>query len=44
MQDIYKVETRPAALEGNMVTGERYRITVLTESLFRLEYSEDGIF
>ena len=44
MQDIYKVETRPAALEGNMVTGERYRITLLTESLLRLEYSEDGIF
>ena len=44
MQDIYKVKTRPAALEGNMVTGERYRITLLTESLLRLEYSEDGIF
>ena len=44
MQDIYKVETHPSALEANMVTGEKYRITILTESLIRLEYSEDGVF
>ena len=44
MQDIYKVETHPSALEANMVTGEKYRITILTESLIRLEYSEDGAF
>ena len=44
MQDIYKVETHPAALVANMVTGEKYRITLLTEGLVRLEYSEDGIF
>lgn len=44
MQDIYKVETRPAALAANMITGEKYRITLLTEGLIRLEYSEDGVF
>ena len=44
MQDMYKVETRSAALAANMVTGKKYRITLLTEGLIRLEYSEDGIF
>lgn len=44
MQDIYKVTTNPKAEVENMVTGEYYRITVLTEGLLRLEYSEDGVF
>lgn len=44
MQDIYKVKTCPAALDENMITGEKYRITLLTEGLLRLEYSEDGVF
>ena len=44
MKDIYKVETRPLAIAENMVQGEHYRITMLTEGLVRLEYSEDGIF
>lgn len=44
MQDIYKIETRPVALVANMVVGGNYRITMLTEGLVRLEYSEDGIF
>lgn len=44
MQDIYKIETRPVALAANMVVGGNYRITMLTEGLVRLEYSEDGIF
>ncbi|MEE1031756.1 MAG: glycoside hydrolase family 31 protein [Ruminococcus sp.] len=44
MQDIYKVETRPLAMKENMVQGDKYRITMLTEGLVRLEYSEDGIF
>ena len=44
MQDIYKIETRPAALKENIVAGDNYRITVLTEGLIRLEYSADGIF
>ena len=37
-------ETRPLALPGNMVTGEKYRFTVLTPSLIRMEYSPKGKF
>lgn len=44
MQEIYQIATRPIALDANVVAGEKYRITVLTEGLIRLEYSEDGIF
>ena len=35
---------RPAADSRNIIQGENYRITMLTEGLVRLEYSEDGIF
>lgn len=44
MKDIYKVETHPLALEENMIVGEKYRITFLTEGLVRLEYDEEGVF
>ena len=44
MNEIYKVSTRPAALPANMVVGDQYRITVLTDALIRLEYCEDGQF
>ena len=44
MQEIYKVKTRPMALADNQIKGEQYRITVLTDALVRLEYSEDGVF
>lgn len=44
MQEIYRVATRPLALEKNMICGEKYRITLLTAGLVRLEYSEDGVF
>ena len=37
-------ETRPLALPANMVSGEKYRFSVLTPSLIRMEYSEQGIF
>lgn len=40
----YKVKTRPMALAANIIVGEKYRITILTEGLVRLEYSEDGVF
>ena len=30
--------------QGPVIEGENYRISVLTESLVRLEYSEDGVF
>lgn len=44
MQDIYKVKTHPVAHTANMIVGDKYRITMLTEGLVRLEYSEDGVF
>ena len=44
MKDTYQVETSPLALSENIVAGEKYRITMLTEGLVRLEYSEDGVF
>lgn len=37
-------ETRPLALTSNMVCGDKYRFTVLTPSLIRMEYSEQGMF
>ena len=44
MEAIYRLPARPGAKAENTVTGDRYRITVLTEGLLRLEYSGDGIF
>lgn len=44
MQNIYKFEVRPKAKNENIVQGDKYRITLLTEGLMRLEYSDDGIF
>ena len=44
MKNIYRVNTRPQALTENIVQGEKYRITLLTEALVRLEYSEEGVF
>ena len=37
-------ETRPLALTQNMVFGDKYRFTVLTSSLIRMEYNKQGIF
>ena len=31
-------------MAGSVIQGDNYRISVLTESLVRLEYSEDGVF
>ena len=39
-----QLASRPLCAEGAVVQGEKYRITVLTSRLFRLEYSEDGVF
>ncbi|MGN0298280.1 MAG: TIM-barrel domain-containing protein [Lachnospiraceae bacterium] len=38
------METHGKSCEKNIIKGDKYRITVLTECLIRLEYSEDGIF
>ncbi len=37
-------ETRPLALSENIISGSKYRFTILTPSLIRMEYSEHGVF
>ena len=37
-------ETRPQALRENIVFWKNYRVTVLQDRLFRLEYSENQKF
>lgn len=44
MKEIYRVKTTPKSRAESILQGEKYRITVLTEGLLRLEYSQDGIF
>lgn len=44
MRDIFKVKTSPAACGENMVAGDCYRISILTDGLIRLEYRKDGCF
>ena len=44
MQEIYILKVRPKAEKENIVQGGKYRITLLTEGLVRLEYCDDGIF
>ena len=44
MRDIFKVRTNPAACGENIVLGDCYRISVLTDGLIRLEYQENGHF
>lgn len=36
--------TAPEAVKENMVSGDKFRFTVLTPQLLRLEYSLDGVF
>lgn len=40
----FKWETEGKALESNMIIGKKYRFTVLTDSLIRLEFDESGRF
>lgn len=44
MKPEYRLPARPVAHEDAVVVGDRWRITVLTEGLVRLEWSEDGRF
>lgn len=44
MKEVYRVKTTPKADQDNQVVGERYRITILTDGLIRLEYNEAGVF
>ncbi len=40
----FKWEVRPIAKDDNVVNGEKYRFTMLTNRLIRMEYSENGVF
>ncbi len=44
MQEMYKLPAKPVARQENVIKGDKYRITMLTAGLVRLEYCEDGIF
>lgn len=44
MSNAYKLDMKPMAHPGAVVAGEKYRITVLTDRLLRLEYQEQGKF
>lgn len=39
-----KKPTNPIADKSAVIKGEKYRFTVLTDRLIRLEYAEDGVF
>lgn len=41
---IYTYKTTPVANEKSILKGDKYRITILTSRLFRIEYSEEGVF
>ena len=44
MSTFPRLPARPVANPAALVRGDRYRITVLTDGLLRLEYSPDGAF
>lgn len=44
MQKKYALSLKPLAQDNAMVVGEKYRFTVLTDSLIRVEYQEQGRF
>ena len=44
MKSYLKMETHPKARPENIIQGDHYRITLLTKSLVRLEYSREGRF
>ena len=44
MKPVQRLDSRPVADPRAVVRGDRYRITVLTDGLVRLEHAEDGAF
>ena len=44
MKERYQIDTRGKSKEEAVIQGDKYRITLLTDALVRLEYSEDGKF
>lgn len=39
-----RLRTSPVAPSGSVIAGDRWRVTVLTDGLLRLEWCEDGVF
>lgn len=44
MGEMMRLTCRPISRRENVIQGEKYRITMLTEGLVRLEYNEEGDF
>ena len=42
MEELYRIKTEGHAEDAAIIQGEKYRFTVLTEEMIRLEYCEDG--
>ena len=40
----YKLDSHPRCSDKAVIQGEKYRITMLTPALVRLEYNEKGVF
>ena len=40
----FRLPLSPVAPDASVLQGDRWRITVLTEALVRLEWAEDGVF
>ncbi len=43
-QNRFHWDTRPNAQKENLVVGQKYRFTILTPQLVRMEYSPNGVF
>lgn len=44
INEIYKYKTTPLCNKDAIVQGEKYRFSILTPSIIRMEYSEQGVF
>ncbi len=44
LDSIYKYACTPKSKDAAIIKGEKYRFTVLTPRLIRMEYSENGVF
>ena len=40
----YNYKTTPVARKSSQITGDKYRFTILTPMLIRIEYDKDGVF
>ncbi|MBR5271054.1 MAG: alpha-xylosidase, partial [Clostridia bacterium] len=44
MNEKYRYKTTPIAADGAIIKGDKYRFTILTSQLLRIEYSNNGCF